>query len=275
MSDRYGNTVSSAPSALVGPGDPAVAEIVNRDGARPVLLMCDHANNAVPAGMNGLGLDAVALGRHIAYDIGAAGVARRLSARLDAPAVLAGYSRLLIDPNRAPEDPHAILTESDATPIPGNANLDETARLARVHTFHAPYHQAVSDTLAHLWLKGTVPAVFSVHTFTPSLRGQTRYWHVAVLWNRDPRLAKPLLDLLCQRGEYGGLHVGDNEPYSGRDLAYSLDRHGAAAGLPYCAVEIRQDLVETEAGQAAWADILGDSLEEILADPSIHRVEHF
>lgn len=275
MPDRPSAPSAASPPPLIGPGDPAPAEVVNRDGARPVLLMCDHAANAVPAALNGLGLDDVALGRHIAYDIGAAEVTRRLSVRLDAPAVLAGYSRLLIDTNRAPGDPQSILEESDATPIPGNKNLGEAERMARAHAFHAPYHRAVSDTLAHLWLKGIAPAVFSLHTFTPSLRGQRRFWHVAVLWNRDPRLAAPLLDLLSRRGEYGGLHVGDNEPYSGRDLAYSIDRHGAAAGLPYCAVEIRQDLVETEVGQEAWAELLGDALEEILADPAVHRVEHY
>jgi predicted N-formylglutamate amidohydrolase len=275
MSDAPAHPVTAPRCDLIGPGDPAPFEVVNRDGRRPILLICDHASNAIPRAMDGLGLDDEALGRHIAYDIGAAGVTRRLSARLGAPAVLSGYSRLLIDPNRAPGDPQSVLAVSDAIPIPGNEGLSEQDILDRAHTFHAPYHQAVDDTLAHLWRKGTVPALFSIHTFTPSLGGQDRYWHVAVLWNRDPRLARPLMEGLSRRGEYGGLHVGDNEPYSGRDLAYSIDSHGQAAGLPYCAIEIRQDLVETDVGQDLWADILGDVLEEILADPGLHRVEHY
>lgn len=262
-------------AALIGPDDPPPYRVVNADGARPVLLICDHAANTIPAALNTLGLDAAAQARHIAYDIGAAGVTQRLAAHLGAPAVLSNYSRLLIDPNRAPGDPQSVMEASDGADIPGNQGLTETQLDQRVHTFHTPYHQAVTDTMAHLWRKGTVPALFSLHTFTPTYRGQDRYWHVAVLWNRDPRLARPLLDLLAERGEYGGLHVGDNEPYSGRELAYSIDTHGAAAGLPYCAIEIRQDLVETEVGQETWAEILADCLETILTDPSLHRVEHY
>lgn len=271
---RRENSPDLQPS-LIGPGDPPPYDIINRDGDRPILLMCDHAANAMPVAMNGLGLDDEARSRHIAYDIGAAGVTRRLAKRLNAPAVLSNYSRLLIDPNRAPGDPHSIIPISDNTLVPGNQNLSEPEMEARVHSFHTPYHQALNDTLAHLWRKGTVPALFSIHTFTPSLGGEDRYWHAAVLWNRDPRLAHPLISLLGQRGEYGGLHIGDNEPYSGRDLAYSIDSHGAAAGIPYCAVEIRQDLVSTETGQDLWADIMGDALEEILADPALHQVEHY
>lgn len=274
MPDARPDTASSEPD-LIGPGDPAPFEVVNLDGPRPIMLICDHASNAVPAALNDLGLDANTVRRHIAYDIGAAGVTRRLAARLNAPAVLSGYSRLLIDPNRAPGDPQSIMEISDNTPIPGNRGLSESDMKARVHTFHAPYHQGITDTLAHLWRKGVVPALFSIHTFTPRLGDQDRYWHAAVLWNRDPRLAMPLLDALSRRGEYGGIHVGDNEPYSGRDLAYSIDTHGAAAGLPYCAVEIRQDLVESETGQDLWADILGDALESILAGPGLHRVQHY
>ncbi len=257
---------------LIGPGDRPPYDIVNPDGAATMLMVCDHASRAFPADMNFLGLGQDALERHITWDIGAAAVTRRLSKKLDAAAVLAGYSRLLIDVNRQPGDPQSIPEISDSTAVPGNANLLEDAQLRRVESFFWPYHHAVANSLAHLWRRGPAPAFFSIHSFTPSLGGQDRFWDIGVLWNRDPRLAVPLMDRLKA---VDGLHVGDNEPYSGRDVAYTLDLHAGAAGLPNCAVEIRQDLIETPEGVDRWADLLSDAFSDILAIDNLHRVEHF
>ena len=265
-------TLPEFTSPLIGPGDPPPFEVLNPDGAASVLLICDHASPAIPAALGDLGLDAGALGRHVAFDIGAADVTRSLSRRLDAPAVLAGYSRLLIDMNRQPGDPESVLGASDGTPVPGNRDLSEKDEAGRAETFFRPYHRAIADVMAHLWRRGPAPAVFSVHSFTPSLNGEDRQWDVGVLWNRDPRLALPLIEKLRRSDP---LRVGDNEPYSGRQKAYTIDLHAGAAGLPNCAVEIRQDHLETPQGADHWAEILGDALEDILTMESVHWVEHF
>jgi len=257
---------------LIGPGDPPPFDVLNPDGAAPVVLICDHASPAIPGALNDLGLDTSALGHHVAVDIGASDVTRSLSRRLDAPAVLAGYSRLLIDMNRPTGDPESILEISDGIPVPGNRGLSEEEIAGREETFFWPYHRAIADITAQLWRRGPAPVLFSVHSFTPSLNGEERRWDVGVLWNRDPRLALPLIQNLCRRDV---LRVGDNEPYSGREKAYTIDRHAGAQGLPACAVEIRQDHLKTSQGMDHWAEILGDALKDILTMETLHRVEHF
>jgi predicted N-formylglutamate amidohydrolase len=223
--------------------------------------------------MGTLGLDPAVLGDHIAWDIGAAAVARRLSAFLDAPAVLAGYSRLVIDCNRQPGGPESIPAVSDGIAVPGNHDLSETEQAARRDTIFWPYHQTVTNTLARLWHRGTAPVLISVHSFTPRMDGgEERPWDIGVLWNRDPRLAVPLIDHLRHNDD---ILVGDNEPYSGLKVAYSIDIHGGADGLPNVAVEIRQDNLFDEAGQVWWADVLGEAIAEILDMDNLHRVERF
>jgi predicted N-formylglutamate amidohydrolase len=255
-------------AALIGPTEPPAVESLNPDGKASVLLICDHASCRVPAGLANLGLDETALCQHIAWDIGAAEVTRHLSKLLDAPALLTGYSRLVIDCNRQPGHPQSIPDASDGTAIPANRGLDEKQQEARVEAFFRPYHNAVTATLAHLWRRGPAPALFSVHSFTPSLGGVARPWDAGVLWNRDPRIALPLIERL---GNEANLTIGDNLPYSGRDLAYSLNRHASAAGLPNCAIEIRQDRVAGAAGVTFWAELLAKALKKILADPALHQ----
>jgi predicted N-formylglutamate amidohydrolase len=261
-----------APTALLGAADPPVFEIVNADGSAPLLLVCDHASRAIPAALDRLGLSPVVLERHIAYDIGAAALTRLLAARLDAPAVLAGYSRLVIDLNRQPGDAQSILEVSDGIVIPGNLGLGEAEQAARAEIFHWPYHHAVDQVFAHLRRRGPEPLLLSVHTFTPSLGGEDRTCDIGVLWNRDPRLAVPLIDLLRRHGE---LRVGDNEPYSGRTLAYTINLHAGSAGLAHAAIEIRQDHCETAAELDRWADLLNEALDRLVGMDHLHRAEHF
>ena len=223
--------------------------------------------------MDGLGLDADALGSHIAVDIGGAAIARRLAEKLDTAAVLAGYSRLLIDANRHPGEAGSIPEISGGITIPGNRNLSAAMRSARAANFFWPYHHAITDGLARLQARGAAPALFSVHSFTPDMPGEDRPWHIGVLWDRDPRMAAPLLDALGRLGP--DLKIGDNLPYSGAQVAYSLNLNAAAAGLVHVAIEIRQDLAASPAETEKWADLLAKALRKILAIPGLHRAEFY
>ncbi len=260
-------------SVLLGPDDPAPFEVLNPDATTPLLLVCDHASNTVPQAMQRLGLSLDILNKlHVAWDIGAAAVTRRLAELLDAPAVLAGYSRLLIDCNRQPGDPTSIPEVSDGIVVPGNCSLSDRDAALRLETFFSPYHHAITNTLAQLWRHGPPPAIVSIHSFTPVMNGVARPWHVSVLWNHDPRMAEPLIGLLSANPD---LCVGDNEPYSGREVGYTMDTHAEAAGLPHILFEIRQDQLEDEAGCERWAQLLCGALNRVLENTSIHSVQHF
>lgn len=263
---------SQPQSPLLGQYDPPAYEILNRDGSTCLLLVCDHASRAVPSVLGQLGLGETILSRHIAWDIGAASVCRRISDHMSAPAVLAGYSRLLIDCNRQPGHPQSVPPVSDGVSIPGNQGLSEDIFETRIETFFRPYHNAITSALAHMWHGGKPPALLSIHSFTPNLNGEQREWDIGVLWNRDPRLARPLMERLRSIDD---LKVGDNEPYSGTKVAYTIDRHAGAAGLPNCAVEIRQDHLGNDAGIERWASLLSDIMSDIIAIPELHRVEHY
>lgn len=257
---------------LLAVDEPPAVEVLNAEASAPILLVCDHASNRIPRALAGLGLEADALHRHIAYDIGAASLTRLLAARLQACAVLTGYSRLVIDVNRQPGDPQSILAVSDGTLIPGNADLSLAEQEARTEIFHWPYHHAIDAAFARLRRSGPAPILFSIHTFTPSLAGLDRIWDLGVLWNRDPRLAVPLIEILSRQRD---LCVGDNEPYSGRDIAYTVNLHAGSAGLANAAIEVRQDHCEREGELLRWAEMLGDALEAIMRMPNLHTVEHF
>lgn len=239
----------------------------------PVLLLCDHASNRIPTEYAQLGLPDSALQQHIAFDIGTAALARLLTQRFNCAAVLSGYSRLLIDCNRQPGDPTSIIEVSDGITVPGNQTVSDEEAAFRLETFFWPYHHAVTQTLAQLWRHGPAPAVISLHSFSRYFSGLSRPWHIGVLWNHDPRIAQPLLRWLHER--HPDLVIGDNEPYSGREVGFTVDHHAGAAGLPHIALEIRQDLIADPAGQAHWADIIGDALEAVLSNASLHQVEHY
>jgi predicted N-formylglutamate amidohydrolase len=258
--------------------NPPAVEVVNSDAPTPLVFMGDHGGNRVPAAMTNevgpLGLPAVHLTQHIGWDIGAASVARGLAQRLSATAVLAVYTRLLIDPNRALGDPDSIPATSDGIPIPANAGLSAADVQARADQFFWPYHMAVDRQLARHQYAGRVPLLIAIHSFTPALMstGQPRPWHVGVMASRDLRLADRLLAALKAKG---GLVVGYNEPYSGITHGYCLKMHGLAQGLPHAQIEVRQDLIEDASGQEKWADLLADILRPIVADEALRAIQHF
>jgi predicted N-formylglutamate amidohydrolase len=234
-----------------------------------VLFLCDHATNALPKAYGTLGLSIEQLSRHIAYDIGAAWVTRHLAQLFGAPAILSRFSRLLIDPNRGADDPTLVMQISDGGIIPGNAGIDaEEIEFRRLH-YWQPYRSAVSATIEEMLHQGPPPAVVSIHTFTPFWRGRPRPWEVGVLWDSDERFAKPLIAALT--GE--GICAGDNEPYDGALIGDTLDEEVTRRGLAGLLIEIRQDLVETEAAATAWARRLGRIFGPVLARPEIHRIE--
>ncbi len=255
---------------LIGPDDPAPVEVINPDGDKRVLLVCDHANRNFPAAMNKLGLDDVALERHIAWDIGAGDVTRLLAERFDAPAVLAGYSRLIVDYNRKLDDPTAFPEVSDGIVVPGNQGLSEADKIRRVISFYEPYHETIAGRVDEALAAGIVPAMISIHSFTPMFAGRARHWQIGVLWDTDPRVPTPFIEFL--RGRLGEDCVGDNEPYSGRDPHdFTVDNHAECRRLPNVSIEIRQDLIDSEAGAREWAGHIGDALAPILADPALYQ----
>lgn len=265
----------AGPEPLLEPDEPPPVVLVNPEGSCPVLLICDHASCRVPRKLADLGLPGDELRRHIGWDVGIAPVVRRLAERLDAPALLAGYSRLVIDLNRQPGDPESIPEVSDGTVIPGNRALCEGQRIARQKALFDPYHEAVTRALAHLWrVHGHAPGLISLHSFTPSLKGGTpRPWHVGTLWHHDPRLAGPFMSRLAEA--HPELCIGDNQPYAGAELGYTVDAHGESAGLPCLGLEIRQDGLTGEADQEAWADRLFHALSAVLADSTLYQVRHY
>lgn len=261
-------TAPSASPTAVGPVISEAYRILPGDLATRVLLLCDHANNAFPPGYGTLGLPAEQLVRHIAYDIGAAEVTRRLSEQLDAPAVMTHYSRLLIDPNRGTDDPTLIMRISDGAVVPGNRQLTPEERRKRREHYYDPYHEAIAKLLDDAIEAGQIPLILSIHSFTDNWRGTVRPWHAGILWDQDGRLALPMLDGLRAGHD---LVVGDNEPYTGRLKGDSMWRHGTMRGLAHCIVEIRQDLIRADEGQQAWADRLGAILRKLLADEDFRR----
>jgi predicted N-formylglutamate amidohydrolase len=255
---------------LIGPGDPEPFTIYNPDGTAPVLLVCDHASREFPAAMRQLGVADWVLDQHVACDIGAGMVTRHLADRLNAPAILAGYSRLIVDLNRKLHDASAFIKVSDGIAIPGNLDIGEDERDQRIRSFFNPYHDAISHQLDGFESRGIVPAFLSIHTCTPVFNNVVRHCHIGVMWDSDPRIPVPLIQKLTENED---LRVGDNEPYSGRHPNdYTIDFHAETVGIPSVGIEVRQDLVNTPEGAARWADVLGDAFEAVLQDRSIYTI---
>lgn len=266
-------TEAFSPAAFLSADDPPPVEVVNAEAVSPLLVTGDHAGNAVPRHLGNLGLPPGELTRHIGWDIGVAGVARALAARLNCTAVLASYTRLLIDVNRPLGDPQSIPPQSDGTPLSVNLNLSEDERLARADALFWPYHRCIDGHIGRLQRGGRTPVVLALHSFTPALNlgAKPRPWNIGVLYGRDERLANLLLAAFRARE---GLVVGANEPYSGITHGYGLKVHGIAHGLPHAELEIRQDHIGTPEGQQRWADLLAEVLPPMMMHPDLNRIEH-
>ena len=252
--------------------DPTPFESINETGKADILLVCDHARNTIPATYGTLGLESEMLSRHIAFDIGAADVTRRLARALDAPAILSGYSRLLIDCNRQPGHVTSIPEISDGVVIPANREIDTAEVERRQAVYFRPFHAAVDAALDRFSARGAVPAYVAVHSFTPIMDGYERPWHVGILWNRDARLAKPLISELSERPD---VVVGENKPYSGRDPeGYSIHTHGGDRGLPNVLIEFRQDLVDTHHHAELWSTRIGQAIAAVIRQSAPFEIEH-
>ena len=248
-------------SLLLGGEDVPPVHENNAGGHSPFLLTSDHYGRLIPRALGDLGLPATELSRHIAWDIGIAGVADALSKQLDAHLIAQRYSRLVIDCNRPPAAPGSIPRISEATTIPGNEALGRAAAEARRGAIFEPYHRHIAEIIDRRLAEGRPTVLVSLHSFTPVYAGIARPWHVGTLYQRDDRLPPLLLKLL--RGEEG-LVVGDNEPYAVSDETdYTIPVHGEARGLMNSGIEIRQDLIAGPAGQREWADRLARILGEI------------
>lgn len=237
-----------------------------------VLLICDHARNCVPPGYGDLGVPAEQFERHIGYDIGARAVTLELARRLNAPAVLSTYSRLLIDPNRGEDDPTIVMRLSDGTVIPGNAHIDAAERQHRVERFHRPYHAEIDRVLDAMTQAASPPVLISIHSFTPSWRGVPRPWHATVLWDSDPRAVTPFMDGLAAQAD---LIVADNEPYDGALKNDTMYRHGTQRGLANALLEIRQDLIAEQPGVLEWADRLEAIVKGLAENADCRQIQHY
>lgn len=236
-------------------------ETIETGRAARWLVTCDHASNHVPPSVNGgdLGLPGADMDRHIAYDIGAAGVTRHLAKLLNAPAILSRFSRLVVDPNRGEDDPTLMMRLYDGTIIPGNRRADAAEIERRLNAFHRPYHRAYNDLAS----RRDDTVIVAVHSFTPRLNGRhPRPWHIGVLYAADDRLARPLLDCLRKDTD---LCVGENQPYLGHLPGDAVDRHALQKNRPNALLELRQDLITTDKDQQAWAERLAPVLNRALA----------
>jgi predicted N-formylglutamate amidohydrolase len=242
----------------------------NAAGRSPFLLACDHYGRLIPRALGDLGLPESELARHIAWDIGIAGVAQALSKRLDAHLIAQRYSRLVIDCNRPPDAPSSIPHISEVTPIPGNQDLGDRAVGARRREVFDPYHRRIEQAIERRLRQNMPTVLVALHSFTPVYKGVARPWHIGTLYHRDVRLPPLLLKWL--RAE-PGLVVGDNEPYAVSDATdYTIPVHGEARGLMNTGIEIRQDLIAEPAGQSEWAERLARMFGEIEATLRAHRL---
>jgi len=236
-------------------GEEAPALLVNGGGRSPYVLVCEHASNRLPKALGTLGLAESDLARHIAWDIGAEQVARRLSRLIDAQLVLQRYSRLAYDCNRPPDAPDAMPEISETTHIPGNRSLSSDDKLARTREIYRPFHAAVADLLDRRAADGTRSVVVTVHSFTPVYKGKPRAVELGVLHDRDSSLADRLIT------RFPAVDARLNEPYGPQDgVLHTLNLHAAPRGLRHAMIEIRNDFLLDERGQVEWADRLSAAL---------------
>ncbi|WP_417687112.1 N-formylglutamate amidohydrolase [Roseibium sp.] len=253
------------------PSDFVPTETIKGDLSGGLLLLCDHARNAVPAEYGDLGLPPEQFERHIGYDIGVRPLTMELARRLNAPVLMTTYSRLLIDPNRGEDDPTIVMRLSDGAVVPGNSEVDHEERQRRIERFHRPYHTLIDETLDQMIGKAPAPVIVSIHSYTPVWRGVPRPWHAAILWDSDERAVRPFIEQLEAQGD---LVVGDNEPYDGCLKNDTMYRHATRRGIAHALLEVRQDLIADEKGVLEWADRLQPILEDLVSRPDLRQIKH-
>jgi len=246
---------------LLSPGEPTPYRVMNPLVETPILLVCDHASDRFPESLDNLGLDPFARRCHLAVDLGAGPLTERLSESLGVTAVLAQYSRLVVDCNRQLLDPSAFLVFGDGIFVPGNSNLQQADKDLRSESIYWPYHRVVSDQINRLRSAGGPPLFVSIHSFTPVLNGISRPWEMGVLWDTDEEVAQLMLEELRS----AGYTAGDNEPYTGKaPQDFTVDHHAEEIGLRHAAIEIRQDLINNETGVEEVAEVLHNAIESIV-----------
>ncbi len=263
------STPSSMPAhPLLDAELPFACRTLNGDSTIPLLLVSDHASNRIPRVLNQLGLQDEHLERHIAFDKGTDELTQRVAVALGLTAVMCNYSRLVIDCNRHTYDESCFPEVSDKLIIPGNQQLGQLAKEARVEALFNPYHQEIEAQLDRLQKFAAAPALIAIHSFTPRLLDEDhRPWDVGLLWDKDERLAT---HLIAHMKTDTSLCVGDNQPYSGKNPAdYTIDTHGEGRGLPCVSIEVRNDLLLHEAGQKFWVAQVQTGIERILKDPEV------
>ena len=258
-----GDTPSSTPAEkLLGPDEPVPFRVLNPSAEKPLLLICDHASRLFPKSVGDLGVDPIARRCHLAWDIGAGALTERLAESLGATAVLASYSRMVVDCNRNLMDPSAFIEFGDGVVIHGNCGLSQYEKDRRAEELYWPYHYAISHELRRLSGHGFLPAFFAIHSFTPVLNGESREWEIGVLWDAD----RPTAEVVIDGFRAAGYHVGDNEPYSGKaPMDFTVDHHAESAGLPHVGIEIRQDLIDDAEGVESIASVLEPLIARVTA----------
>lgn len=247
---------------LLSADEPGPFKVLNPLAEVPILLVCDHASCRFPKSLGDMGLDPFARRCHLAVDIGASALTERLAASIGVTAVLANYSRLVVDCNRQLMDSGAFLEFGDGVLVPGNRNLRQSDKDLRSEALYWPYHEAVDQQLQRLRNAGRPPAFIAVHSFTPVMNGEARPWQIGVLWDSDTRLR----DIFLADFTAAGYFVGDNEPYSGKaPQDFTIDHHAEKIGLPHIGIEIRQDLIGEEHGVENIANLMHKIIESIPA----------
>jgi predicted N-formylglutamate amidohydrolase len=254
--------VTSSLQPLLSAGEPQPYFVMHPASEAPLVLACDHASDRFPKVLGNLGLDPFARRCHLAVDIGAGPLTEYVADSLGATAVLAQYSRLVVDCNRDLKDASAFLEYGDGIPVPGNRGLDAAEKLRRAETIYEPYHAAIDTELDRLAALQVEPLFIGVHSFTPVLNGVSRRWEIGILWDRDRGLHVPFIEGFRR----AGFETGDNEPYSGRAPEdYTIDHHAEARSLPCIGLEVRHDLLGDAAGIARVGNTLCRIIEDILA----------
>lgn len=272
MKNKIHNGDNLAPEVINPLTKSGAADSIEGNSPSGVIILCDHASNFVPDDLDDLGLGEQALSDHIAWDIGAEKVTRMMCEMMGATAVIQKVSRLVIDVNREPDRDSLIPVISDGIHIPGNRGLAFADTSDRVDRYYTPFHQAAEQAVTDSLDQGVVPLLIGMHSFTPEMQGQKRPWEIGFLWNKDPRLAQAMIGMLERETD---LTIGDNQPYSGQDLYYTMQRHGADRGVPQTTVEIRQDLLTTEAECRQWAALMCDVLDELLSREDVRAIKHY